>query len=65
MKRRFPLMLNENPTKKTKSNTPTNSEGPTIHELDNAADELFADENESSGQVCICGFLFISVKYKI
>lgn len=49
-------MLNENPSKKHKSNASANSEGPTIHELDNAevlSDELFADENESLEQVRI------------
>lgn len=55
VKRRYPLMLNENPSKKNKSNTPSNSEGPTIHELDNAdvlPDDLFVEENDSLGQVC-------------
>lgn len=49
-------MLNENPSKKQKSNTSSNSEGPTIHELDNAevlSDDLFADENDTLAQVRI------------
>lgn len=61
VKRRYPLMLNENPSKKNKSNVPSNSEGPTIHELDNAealSDDLFAEENDSLGQVCIFSLCF-------
>lgn len=55
-------MLNETP-KKHKSNTINNTEGPTIHELDNAEalpDELFAEETESLGQVRINYYVIIS-----
>lgn len=50
-------MLNESPHKKSKSNNNVavnSSEGPTIHELDNAdvlSEELFQEEAESLGQV--------------
>lgn len=54
VKRRYPLMLNENPAKKSKR--VNNIEGPTIHELDSAdllSEELLQDETDSLGQVLI------------
>lgn len=56
VKRRYPLMLNENPSKKSKAAVSSSSEGPTIHELDNAevvSDDLFTEETDSLGQVCM------------
>lgn len=50
VKRRYPLMLNENPEKKQKSN----SEGPIIHELDSAdlsAEDLLHDSEGEVAQV--------------
>lgn len=55
MKRRYPLMINESPAKKVMANKEsTNTEGPTIHELDNAEvlpEELFGEEAEALVQV--------------
>lgn len=49
-------MLNESPeqNKKAKTGLPTNTEGPTIHELDSTdilPEELFTDDTESLAQV--------------
>lgn len=47
VKRRYPLMLNESPPKKSKR--VNNVEGPTIHELDSAdllSEELLQDDSE-------------------
>lgn len=57
VKRLYPLMLNESPqqAKKAKASLPTQSEGPTIHELESTdilPEELFNEEAESLVQVC-------------